>query len=333
MKCYQFAFRKRRALVAAAAVAVIGIVAGCSLGLRGTIQDPVELSRENSRFVTIDDLRIHYTDSNHSTSGKTQSAAQPVLLLLHGYGGSVRDFDLVHDQLAARYRIVAFDRPPFGLSQKALKGDFGRYNPYTPERQSEFALELMDELHIDSAILLGHSAGGRAALLAASNHPERVEGLILVSPAVDGGGMGAFWRGVLSLPPMRWFGPSIVRLVYARADRLQKDSFHDPAAITDEMRQEYWRGTKLHNWDRALWRFTLTARNMDWDEVAQNIIAPTLIITGDADVIVDPAVSKRLHAELPMSTLHVFERTGHIAFQEQPEQFLAVVHEWLRETQ
>jgi pimeloyl-ACP methyl ester carboxylesterase len=150
--------------------ACLASCAGSSL-----VEDPQVVAGPAARFVELDSILIHYEDSEPGST-------KPVLLLYHGFGGNLRNFDPVRDALAEDWRVIAFDRPPFGYSQKALPRDFGELNPYSSRGQAEFGVLLMDALGLDEAVLVGHSAGGAAALAAAARYPDRIRGLLLVSP-------------------------------------------------------------------------------------------------------------------------------------------------------
>jgi 3-oxoadipate enol-lactonase len=66
-----------------------------------------------------------------------------------------------------------------------------------------------------------------------------------------------------------------------------------------------------------------------WDRVGE-IRAPTLVLTGDSDNVVDPRNSSHLAERIPDARLEVFEDAGHLFFWEQPERFVGVVTEFLR---
>lgn len=65
--------------------------------------------------------------------------------------------------LPAGRRVIAFDRPPFGLTERPLQWD-GRTDPYTCEGGAQLAAGLLDALGIESAIVCGHSMGAVVAM-------------------------------------------------------------------------------------------------------------------------------------------------------------------------
>ncbi|MCX7681828.1 MAG: alpha/beta fold hydrolase, partial [Anaerolineae bacterium] len=140
--------------------------------LEGTVP-PEQLADPDSRFIEVDDLTVHY---------KTAGAGRPAFLLLHGFAASTFSWREVIGPMAEWGTVVAFDRPGFGLTERPLRWEGP--TPYSHEAQAQLTVRLMDALAIEQAVLVGNSAGGAIALLTALTYPERVEALVLVSPAV-----------------------------------------------------------------------------------------------------------------------------------------------------
>eukprot|EP00884_Botryococcus_braunii_P015093 jgi/Botrbrau1/23585/Bobra.0141s0049.1 len=154
---------------------------------------PEELGDEDSRFIDVHGVRLHYKERG------PQVAGAPAILLLHGWNGSVLNWEGVMEDLAKMgvtaegCRVIAFDRPPFGLSQRPLSwpGE-GDRNPYTVEGGARLAEGLADALGVGRLLLVGHSAGAPVAAHVALRNPERVAGLCGVGPctAQQQGGRG-----------------------------------------------------------------------------------------------------------------------------------------------
>jgi pimeloyl-ACP methyl ester carboxylesterase len=228
--------------------------------------------------------------------------------------------------------VVAFDRPAFGLTERPLPGQWQGENPYTTEAQVSLTLALMDKLGVPQAILVGNSAGGTIAMLTALRAPERVPALILVSPAVYGGGGAPSWVRLLSgLPQVRRIGPWLVRSLVARLEDSLPSAWHDPSKITSEVWVGYKKPLQAENWDRAFWEFTLAGRPQDIDKQLDRITLPTLVVTGDDDRWVPTAQSVRLGQELPKAELAVIPNCGHVSQEECPQKFMAAVTSFLAE--
>ena len=108
-----------------------------------------------------------------------REGAWGTVVLLHGASANAADpMEGVGRTLAARgFRVIAFDRPGFGWSDRlAGAGAAG------PAPQGAAIAEALERLRIGPAIVLGHSWAGALALSLALDHPERVAGLVLVAP-------------------------------------------------------------------------------------------------------------------------------------------------------
>ena len=182
---------------------------------------------------------------------------------------------------------------------------------------------LIEALGFEKAILVGQSAGGTIAMHAYLRHPERVQGLVFVDPAIyRAGGAPARLRPLLGMPLVDRVGVLVSRSLAAQGDRLIKQAWHDPARVTPEVLAGYRKPLQVENWDRALWEFTLAGRDLKLGERVKDVKAPTLVITGDDDRIVPTADSIRLASELPNAELVVIPNCGHLPQEECPGPFL-----------
>ncbi len=221
---------------------LIGLGLLLAVGLIGPFLVPVppapdtvpaeRLADDDSRFIQVNQIQVHY---------KALGAGQPAFVLLHGFGASVFSWREMIQPLGALGTAVAFDRPAFGLTERPLTWEDGE-NPYTPEAQVELVVGLMDALHLDRAVLVGNSAGGTVAVQTALTYPERVEALVLVSPAVyEGGGAPGWTRPLLNAPQMDRLGPLLARQISERGDHFLESAWHDPGRITPDVRAGYRR--------------------------------------------------------------------------------------------
>ena len=123
------------------------------------------------------DPEFAYTDGLRLNYARTSSMATP-LLLFHGVLRQWRDFTPILAPLSAHWRTIAMDFRGHGRSGKAagqyLVGDYVRD-----------AVDLLNSLEEDSAVLYGHSLGAMVALAAAAEKPEKVRGLVLEDPPFD----------------------------------------------------------------------------------------------------------------------------------------------------
>jgi len=288
---------------------------------------PRELADEDSRFATVNGIEVHY---------KEQGSGEDAIVLLHGFGASSFSWREVTTALSADGRVVAFDRPSAGLTQRLMPNewnpaDYAGGSPYSPEAQADLTVALLDELGIERAVLVGHSAGGSVAMLTALKYPERVEALVLVDPAIyTEGGPPAFVYPLLKTPQMRRLGPLVGRALGGPAgERILKMAWHDPSRITEEIRQGYRLPLRAENWDRALWELTVARRPLDLGERLDELTVPVLVVSGDDDRIVPTEESRRLAEEIAGADLALIEDAGHVPHEEQPAAFLEAVGTFL----
>ncbi len=140
------------------------------------------------RFIDVPGARLHVVERGQG----------PPLLLIHGLAGNLCNFTYgVVDRLATRYRVIAVDRPGSGYSVR-LPGASAAL-----EVQADAMAALIDQLHLDRPVVVGHSLGGALSLCLAQRHPNKVRALALVAPlthspstmssAFDGLKIGAPW--------------------------------------------------------------------------------------------------------------------------------------------
>ncbi|MGZ8286345.1 MAG: alpha/beta fold hydrolase [Allosphingosinicella sp.] len=118
------------------------------------------------RFVEVDGVRLHYLERG---SG-------PPVVLLHGNGTMVQDWlaSGVFDALAGTHRVIAFDRPGFGHSERP------RTTIWTPAAQARLIAEALAAIGCGAAVIVGHSFGTLVAAEMGLNHPEKAESLVLI---------------------------------------------------------------------------------------------------------------------------------------------------------
>lgn len=282
---------------------------------------PVEdLTDPDSRFIEVNGIDVHY---------KLYGQGETTFILLHGFGASLFSWREVTEPLSQYGRVIAYDRPAFGLTERPLTWE--GESPYSQEAQVELVIGLMDALGVERAILVGNSAGGTIAMLTALKYPQRVQSLILVDPAVyAGGGAPAWIRPLLRTPQMRRLGPLFARQIQTRGPELIELAWHDPSKITPDILEGYQKPLRLADWDKALWELTLASRESGLAERLDEFDLPILVITGDDDRIVPTEQSLRLADELPNAQLAVIPQCGHVPQEECPAEFMQAVTEFLQ---
>ncbi|HET8569096.1 MAG TPA: alpha/beta fold hydrolase [Candidatus Limnocylindria bacterium] len=246
------------------------------------------------------------------------------VLLVHGVGGWAENWRATMRALAARgYRAIAVDLPGFGeserLSMRYFEGDVPGY--------ARFVVDVLDELGIRTAHLMGHSLGGAIAYLAAVCSPERFRSLVLVAP----GGMGhdiAWSLRLASLPLL----PRLLRGSREAARAGLASCFHDPRRIPPEMVAECDRYAmpSLDETIRVL-RAGVTLRGIKrslrkrWIARAGTYSGPALVVWGERDRVLSPRHLSQVAAHFPDAERRTIPDAGHLVMAEQPEAFAAAV--------
>jgi pimeloyl-ACP methyl ester carboxylesterase len=294
------------------------------------VRDPQTLRRPDSRFQDIAPpgalaVRCHYVE-NGTASGASDT---PDLLLLHGFTFNAFTWSPVMAGLGRNRRVVAYDRIPFGLSDKPLPMQWKPgQDPYTADATLMQMRALIQALGLRRPVLVGNSAGALLAAQAVLDDPAAYAGLVLVCPALLSGP----WRlprWLANSPPMNRIGPLIARKV-GRNDWLLRRSFHDPTRISDEDVACAGIATRIANWDTALWEYVKSANSQPrLATVLHRISVPTLIIGGAHDRVVSPADCPRIAELIPDAELSIIANAGHLPQLECPAEFQAIVNDWL----
>lgn len=124
-----------------------------------------------NHFIEVNDITLHYIEYPLDNA--------PTLICLHGVTANAHAFDgLVAKGLNEHYRVIAPDLRGRGLSSHPAFH-------YSMEDHAKDILDLLDHLHIQKAILVGHSFGGYLSFYLAANYPERVEKLVILDAALE----------------------------------------------------------------------------------------------------------------------------------------------------
>jgi len=270
------------------------------------------------KFVEVDGVRLHYLERG---SG-------PTLVLLHGNGVYSRDFQIsgLLEQAAEHYRVIAFDRPGFGYSERP------RSTVWTPDRQAALLHKALARLGVESAIVLGHSWGSMVALAMGLQQPDVVRGLVLVSgyyypsvrldvatltqPAVPL--VGDVLRYTVSPLISRALWPGMTKRVFAPkpVDR-RFDAFPIWMALRPGQLRAAAAETAMMIPSAAL----LAKRHAE-------LKVPAVILAGTQDRIVDAGHnSQRLSERLALGQLELMPGVGHMPHYAHPDKVMAAVEQ------
>jgi 3-oxoadipate enol-lactonase len=243
-----------------------------------------------------------------------RGAGEP-LLLIQGLGYARWSWDPIVPGLAERYRVLSFDNRGIGESDKPP-------GPYTAQEMAGDALQVLDEAGIDRAHVLGASLGGMIAQELAVAAPKRVEKLVLCCTTPGGA----------ETVPM----PDVTVRLFAEAATLAPDvalrRFIENAlgaAPPQDLVDELYRRRLANPPDPAGWQ-AQAAAGMTFAGVGGQIAAPTLILTGTADNVVDHRNAEVLAQRIAGARVERFSGAGHLFFWEQPDAVVRILKEFLQ---
>jgi 3-oxoadipate enol-lactonase len=237
------------------------------------------------------------------------------LLLIQGLGYGRWSWAPIMPALAERYRVLWFDNRGIGDSDKPE-------GPYTAKLMAADALQVLDEAGIGRAHVLGASLGGMIAQEVAAGTPERVDKLVLCCTTPGGA----------ATVPM----PSVTVQLFAEAATLAPEvalrRFVENALAGDasaELIQQLYDLRVANPPDPLGWQ-AQAAAGLGFAGVEGEIVAPTLIVTGTEDNVVDPHNSDVLAEHIPGAEVQRIDNAGHLFFWEQPAAFVRIVSEFLQ---
>jgi pimeloyl-ACP methyl ester carboxylesterase len=244
------------------------------------------------------------------------------VLLLHGASGSAADPVLAFgERLAAKFRVIAVDRPGSGWSDR-----IGGAETASPGRQAKIIREALERLGVDRAIVVGHSWSGALATNLALDHADRVAGLVLLAPVTHPwpGGAIAWYYGPVNRPALGWLlsrtltTPAGLALMWPAtaavfAPQAPPPDYVDRAEIPLALRPKTFR---YNGQDVGALNAFVTRQSGRYGEIR----VPTVVISGDADAIVWTNLhSRSLEREIPGAKLIVLPGVGHMPHHAAPE--------------
>jgi pimeloyl-ACP methyl ester carboxylesterase len=258
----------------------------------------------------------------------TPSGGEPALVV-HGLGGASTNWTDFAGQLAPWLAIEALDLPGFGRSGPAPGRD------YSMGAHARTVIRYLDESARGPVHLVGNSMGGVISILMAAQRPDLVRTLTLTSPAVPDlrprrlrtdplltvalvpGTSGLIRRRIVRYPADAR-AQAVIGLCFAEPSRVPPSRLAE-AVEEIELRDGYsWATDALLRSLRGLVRsYLATGRRSLWTQMAA-ITAPTLVVWGECDRLVDVALAPRVARTIPGARLLVLPDVGHVAQLEDP---------------
>jgi pimeloyl-ACP methyl ester carboxylesterase len=265
-----------------------------------------------ARFVDLPGgLHVHYQEEGHTSL--------PLLVLLHGFGDSYSTWDGWVRALGGQFRIIRLDFPGHGLTRApcdyVLRGD----------DLAEFVDAFAARLDLPQFAVAGNGMGGSVAWQLALRHPDRINALILLNAAGFPNE-----QSPATLP----FAYRIARFRLGRAllrnidnqpliDDLLKADVYDKSVITPALVDRWAELQRAPGHRAILMSVDPTTLNSASAPVLLYLQAPTLVATGESDVVVEPASARKLAAAIPGAKLIVYQHVGHLPQIEIPQRSAA----------
>lgn len=265
------------------------------------------------QWLDLGGLRTRYWAAGHSGS--------PVLLL-HGIGCSVTEWNHSISALSQNHRVFALDMLGAGASAKPAS------ESYSLRRLAEFALQFTQALNLGPVHMAGNSLGGRVALECALAAPQQVASLLLVDPA--GVGRETFINFRLATVPL--LGELLTLPWRPALKMLWREAYFNSGLLEEERIDEKLADAKQPGAQAAFLRTLrgfLGIGGFPKDQLAAlhaalpGVHQPTLICWGREDKLLPVAQGEQLQRLLPNARLRVFKRCGHVPQLEVPQAFNA----------
>lgn len=240
-----------------------------------------------SRTLTVQGRPMHYL--------ATGPKSGPVVVLVHGLGGSAEDWLQLAPRLShAGFRVYMPDL--FGYGRSARPADFS----YSPRAEAEAVTGFLDAMHLARVNLGGWSMGGWIVQLIASEHPERIQKLVLFDSA------GLY-------QPPTWNTQLFIPTTPEELDQLEALLMPHPKQAPAFVVRDILRFSHERAWiiQRAL-NSMLTGQETT-DALLPRLKMPVLIVWGTDDRIFPETQAEKMHTLTPHSEVVLASGCGHLA--------------------
>jgi pimeloyl-ACP methyl ester carboxylesterase len=280
-------------------------------------------------FEAFERIPIHTVEVNGERVAYLDIGQGQPVILIHGFGGSMWQWEHQQQPLSAEFRLITPDLIGSGLSTKP---DI----EYRPEQMLEYFIGFMDALRIRQATLVGNSMGAGLAIGMALTYPDRVSQLVLID------GLPANVRERLTSPSIKraldtaapsWlasFGNWLFGGVMIES--ILEEIVHDPALLTPAVIERSNRNRQRPGVIPPLMtvRDTLPLWESGFAKRIGEIRHPTLILWGEEDRVFPLPTGEDLQRTIKGSALVRIPNAGHIPQWERPDLANRAMIEFLR---
>lgn len=279
-----------------------------------------QVERENpplGKFIEVEGIRLHYVE---------EGTGEP-LVLIHGNGTMAQDYQIstVFERAAKTYRVIAFDRPGYGYSERPN----GKI--WNGTAQAQLLHKALIQLGVDRPIVVGHSWGTLVALSLALEHPEYVRSLLLLSgyyypmPRLDVVVSAPMAMPVIGHLLRHTVAPVFGRIVWPLAVQKLFRPSKQPARFKAEfpvwmsMRPSQLRASAGDG-------VMMIPEAIRLQDRYKELRMPITIMAGSGDLLaISKLHSERLHEEIPHSKLVLIPKVGHMIHQVVPDKVINAI--------
>jgi pimeloyl-ACP methyl ester carboxylesterase len=271
----------------------------------------------SGRFITVDGVRLHYLEKGEG----------PPVVLIHGNVVTAEDFVLsgVFDRLARNHRVIAFDRPGYGYSERP-QGSL-----WTAIEQADLLQDAFDQLRIERPIVVGHSWGALVAMELALGQPDAVSGLVV---------LGGYYQPTVRVdvplvaPPAIPVVGDVLRytlapLMGAALMPLNVKAMFAPLDVPERFKREFPYGFPVRPGQiraESQDAVTMVPAVYGMADRIRDLTIPITIMAGTEDGIVDHDGHARwFHEQLPDSVLRLVPGAGHMVHYAVPDEVAEAV--------
>jgi sigma-B regulation protein RsbQ len=248
-------------------------------------------------------LQVHY---------EIEGTGPQCIIFVHGFRNSTESWQPVRDRLDGQTFTACFvDLPGCGRSDAPVS-----WERCTIESYAGVVDELCATLGMTNPVVVGHSLGGAIAIRLALDHAHLPRALVLVAPAST--------RGFDFVADGA--DEALINATPEEARRFARAAFHVPP---DEDAFEELMAAVLAARHAHIEGAVRSMRDFHVLDALAKITAPTLIVAGDRDRHVPIRSTLTTAAAIPRALVHIFHNVGHVPFVEVPDQFTALLDEFV----
>jgi pimeloyl-ACP methyl ester carboxylesterase len=269
-------------------------------------------------------VRLHYRDQGDPTG-------EPIVLV-HGFGASLYDWQDWETRLAGHYRVISLDLPGHGLTSAPK-----HYQAHMDDLTGAIDA-LTSKLGVKRFVLVGNSMGGGVAWNYALQHPDRLDGLVLEDSVPPPNPNPPARRGKSNVIIFNLMQSHALRGVLTHIDLSPlihqglDSAFVDKSLVTPALIQRYSDFSRAPGHRVILLNLQggPRANPAAVNTVLGQLKVPTLVMHGQVDKLIGVAEGERTARTIPGSTLIIYPGVGHVPMEQIPDKSAADLDGWIK---